>query len=409
MAAPSPSNAQAKIWTVSELNRLVKDVLEQTFYPFWLQGEVSNCTIHRSGHVYFTLKDAASQLSVVYFRGAAQAQALGLRDGQQVEVHGRLTVYEPRGQYQLVIDQLRSKGVGLLQQKFEELKKKLREEGLFDAERKRPIPALPACIGVVSSPSGAAIRDFLQIIGRRFANVRVRLYPAAVQGERAAAEIVAGIRFFNETRSCDVIVVTRGGGSLEDLWPFNEEAVARAVAASELPVISAVGHEVDYTICDYVADLRAPTPSAAAELVVAKKAELQERVAHLGQRLRGAVSLRLSEWRRRLERAARSPVFQEPRHVVRTAQQRVDELVARAQRALEGTAALNRARLAQLTGRLGALNPHAVLARGYAVLLDGRTGQAVTAAADTALGTRLRGIVARGALDLTVTGRRPES
>jgi exodeoxyribonuclease VII large subunit len=408
MVSASTSPDAARIWTVSEINRLVKDVLEQTFYPFWLQGEVSNCTIHRSGHVYFTLKDAASQVAAVFFRGAPQARQAGLRDGLLVEVHGRLGVYEPRGQYQLIIDQVRPQGVGLLQQRFEELKKKLREEGLFDPERKRPIPGLPRCVGLVTSPSGAALRDFIQVVHRRFASLHVRVYPAAVQGEKAAAEVVAGIRFFNEIRGCDVIVVTRGGGSLEDLWPFNEETVARAVAASAIPVISAVGHEVDYTICDFAADLRAPTPSAAAELVVARKAELQERLGHLRQRLAGALQLRLSQWRRRLERAARSPVFAEPRHVVRTAQQRVDELALRAGRALVQTAALARSRLERAAGTLQALNPRAVLSRGYAVLLDARSGRAVTTAEATPLGSRLRALLERGELDLLVAGRRLE-
>ena len=240
-----PNESSHKVWRVSELNRVVRELLEQTFYPFWVRGEVSNLTIHRSGHVYFSLKDERSQVSVVFFRGAATARQMQLRNGLAVDVWGRLTVYEPRGQYQLVVDRLRSRGVGVLQQRFEQLKQKLRDEGLFDPERKRPIPPFPRCIGVVTSPDGAAIRDFLHVLGRRFGDLHVRIVPAAVQGERAAAQISTAVELLNQTQACDVIVLTRGGGSLEDLWPFNEEQVARAVAQSTIPVISAVGHEID--------------------------------------------------------------------------------------------------------------------------------------------------------------------
>ena len=407
-ANPTPPAAGTpKVLSVSELTRIVKDLLEQTFYPFWIEGEVGNLTIHRSGHVYLTLKDAGSQISAVWFRGAAAATQAGLAEGQLVEVLGRLTVYEPRGQYQLTVDRLRLKGVGGLQQKFEELKRRLQAEGLFDAERKRPIPALPRRIGIVTSPNGAALQDFLTVIGRRFASLNIRIVPAAVQGARAAAEIAAGIRLLNESQACDVIVVTRGGGSLEDLWPFNEEIVARAVAASAIPVISAVGHEVDFTICDFVADFRAPTPSAAAELVVARQAELQDKVATLAHRLRQAAGLRLGLWRNRLDRAARSPVFREPLHLVRRHQQRVDELEHRLTRALEMRRQAARARLERTAGKLAALNPKSVLDRGYAILLDRAAGRAVRQTAETAPGARLTGVLAKGELDLLVTGARP--
>ena len=400
--------SEPKIWTVSALVRMLKELLEQSFYPFWLEGEVSNLTIHRSGHVYFTLKDSGSQMAVVFFRGAAEAQQVKLAEGMQIEVYGRLTVYEPRGQCQLVIERLRPKGLGLLQRKFEELKKKLREEGLFDAERKRPIPALPRCIGVVTSPSGAAIRDFLQILGRRFAGVRVRICPTAVQGDKAAAKIVAAIEFLNRTTSCDVIVVTRGGGSLEDLWPFNEESVVRAVAGSRIPTISAVGHEVDFTLCDFAADLRVPTPSAAAEQVIGKKAELAERLVHLRQRLGASLSLRRSELRRRFERAAGSPVFREPANLVRSSQQRLDELVLRLARALGQQRQNAKARLAQVNGKLSVLNPRAVLDRGYAILLERQTEKPLVSAAETAIGARLRAVLSRGELEVLVSGMRRE-
>jgi len=396
-----------KIWQVSEVTRLVKDVLEQSFYPFWVIGEVSNLTIHRSGHVYFTLKDERSQVRVVYFRGAPAAQEAGLQEGLSVEAFGRLSVYEPRGEYQLIIERLRLKGQGELQRRFEELKERLRAEGLFDEERKRPIPALPRTIGVVTSPQGAALRDFLQILDRRFAGVHVRVYPAAVQGRRAASEIAAGIEFFSSSGAADVIVITRGGGSLEDLWPFNEEIVARAVAASALPIISAVGHEVDFTICDFAADLRVPTPSAAAELVIGRKAELVERIGNLAGRLRSALALQVSDLRRRVQLAAESYVFREPGNLVRTYQQRVDEAVTQIENAWKARAERLRTRLAHLEGQLAALNPKRVLDRGYAILVVAETGSVVKRAAEVDAGEHLEAILAAGGLELTVDRVKP--
>lgn len=396
-------NNTEKIWTVAELTRLVKDVLEQTFYPFWVSGEISNLTIHRSGHVYFSLKDARSQVQCVFFRGAQKAREAGLTEGMSVEAQGRLTVYEPRGNYQLTVSQLRPKGKGGLQQAFEELKAKLRAEGLFDDDRKRPVPALPARIGVVTSPSGAAIRDFLHVLNRRFAGMSVRIFPAAVQGDRAAGEIVQGIRHFNREGGVDVIVVTRGGGSLEDLWPFNEEVVARAIAESAIPVISGVGHEVDFTISDLVADLRVPTPSAAAELVVKGRAELQDKVSALSRRLSGSVQLSLAECRRRVERSANSPVFTQAGQTVRTLQQRLDEAVYRLEMNAKRMLQLNRARQERTVGALRAMDPKAVLTRGYSVLFK-NSGEAVRSPDQVVDNERLRAVLADGELTLTVDG-----
>lgn len=247
----------------------------------WVGGEVSNVRRPGSGHLYFTLKDEESQLQAVLYRSQASRLRFDLKDGLQVVAFGDVSVYERGGRYQLTVSEIEPKGVGALQLAFEQLKERLREEGLFDPARKRPIPLLPGRIGIVTSPSGAAIRDILSVIGRRFADVRVLISPVRVQGETAAAEIVAAIDELNRRGDVDVIIVTRGGGSLEDLWAFNEEPVARAIARSRIPVISAVGHEIDVTIADFAADLRVPTPSAAAELVVAKKSELQERLAAL--------------------------------------------------------------------------------------------------------------------------------
>ncbi len=398
----APDSSQ-KVWTVSEVNRLIKDVLEQTFYPFWLRGEISNMTIHRSGHVYFCLKDARSQLSGVYFRGAVAARQMQLKDGADIEVWGRLTVYEPRGTYQLIADRIRTRGVGTLQQRFDELKQKLRDEGLFDAERKRPVPVLPSCVGVVTSPEGAAIHDFLRTLGRRFADVHVRIYPAAVQGNLAAAQIAEGIRFFNKKKACDVIVVTRGGGSLEDLWPFNEETVARAVAESAIPVISAVGHEVDFTICDYVADLRVSTPSAAAELVVGRKSEMLETVQVLRRRLADQLLLRMAALRRRMDKTVRHAVFREPQNLIRLYQQRVDELALRLASSVQTLFERKQSKYHMIEAKIHALDPRNVLKRGYAILTHSVTGRVITVPAQVSPGDVVVGEVAGGTMKFEVS------
>ena len=405
MNDPLADLAAPPVWTVSELNRLVRDVLEQGVRPFWLKGEVSNLTIHRSGHVYLTLKDAQSQVSAVFFRGAEAARQANLQAGMEVEVQGRLTVYEPRGQYQVLVQSLRAGGLGELQRQFEQMRERLRAEGLFDPDRKRPIPELPRCVGVVTSPQGAALRDFLRVVGRRFGGLHVRVAPVAVQGKDSARQIAAAIQALNDMRACDVIVLTRGGGSLEDLWPFNEEVVARAISASELPVISAVGHERDVTIGDLVADLRVATPSAAAELVVRAKAELTEALQTRVRRLESAMRLRLAALRRRLERAAGHPILREPRSVVRRYQQRIDELALRLGTAQSRVLALRRAQLDRAADRLRALNPKAVLERGYSILFAA-DGQAVRSAASAPEGTALRGVLARGELDVRVVASR---
>jgi exodeoxyribonuclease VII large subunit len=406
MAATGSKSGKPRLWTVSEVTASVRDTLERAFSSMWLTGEVSNLTTHRSGHVYLTLKDAASQISAVFFSGAGTVRSLKIVEGMEVEIYGRLSVYEPRGTYQFTIREMRPKGLGALQMRFEELKRKLESDGLFEAARKRPLPMLPQCVGVVTSPDGAALRDFLNIIHRRFADMHVRIFPAAVQGENAVAEIVRGIEFFNCSRSCDVIVVTRGGGSLEDLWAFNEERVARAIAASTLPVVSAVGHEVDFTIADFVADLRVPTPSAAAELVVGRKAELLERLAAAERTLANNLNLRLSRLRNRVQRAAQSYVFREPMNLVRRHQQRVDELGLRLQQRLRTQVVNARHCVERMALQLQALNPRRVLSRGYAILIN-ENGKAVRAPDDVTAGTVITGIVAEGEIKLTVDNPNP--
>lgn len=390
-----------KIWTVSEVNSAVREVIEGGFMPFWMEGEVGTLIIHRSGHVYMTLKDQKNQIKAVFFGGAEQARLLKIAVGSKLEVFGRLTVYEIRGEYQFSIKTMRPMGLGELQRRFEELKNKLAGEGLFDQSRKKTIPILPGTIGIVTSPDGAAIRDFLQIINRRFPNMHIKIYPAAVQGKGAEKQISAGVRFFNRSSKVDVIILTRGGGSLEDLWPFNEEILAREIANSTIPVISAVGHEIDFTICDFVADMRVPTPSAAAELVIGKQEEFQRFLSDCKRRTSAAFELVMERFQRRYERAARSYVFREPLHILHREQQKLDELITRIGMSLSIVVERAGAKLGQFNGRLKALNPIAVLERGYAILTDKRTGKTV-ADINIPPGTLLKALLAKGTLNLSV-------
>src|SRR5436190_1447180 len=265
-----PSGPSRRVFTVTELTVRVRDLLEAEFVEVWVEGELSNCRVWNTGHVYFTLKDRAAQLRAVIFRSALRYLKFKPADGLRIVARGRVSVYEPKGEYQLVCEHMEPQGLGALQLAFDQLKARLQEEGLFDAARKRPLPALPRKIGIVTSLDGAAIRDIIKVLGRRYANAHIVIRPARVQGDGAAVEIARGIRAIGRVAAVDVVIVGRGGGSIEDLWAFNDEGVARAIAACPVPVISAVGHESDVTIADFVADLRAPTPSAAAEIVVAR-------------------------------------------------------------------------------------------------------------------------------------------
>ena len=394
-----------KIWTVTEVNRAVREVVE-AFHPFWLEGEIGTINIHRSGHVYLTLKDPSNQVKGVFFRGAELARKLQLKIGTKIEAFGNLSVYEARGEYQFSIKTIRPTGIGDLQRKFEELKAKLTAEGIFDPARKKPIPLLPKTIGVVTSPSGAAIRDFLQIINRRFPNVHIRIYPAAVQGIGAESQIAEGVNYFNASNGADVIVVTRGGGSLEDLWPFNEEILARAVAASKIPVISAVGHEIDFTICDFVSDMRVPTPSAAAELVVGKQDEFNQYIISAKNRLSISLQLGLERYKRRYESASGSPVFREPAHALAQHIQKLDEMTSRLERGASTVIERMQFRLLKSEGALNAMNPKSVLKRGYSIILDSNTGKSITSP-KIPDGTLLKGILAEG--EITMRKETPKS
>lgn len=290
------SNQTRRIFTVSEITTDLKELIEDNFASVWLKGEVSNLKLAASGHCYFTLKDAGAQISCVMFKGSLRTLKFRPEDGLQMVVHGALTLYEAHGKYQIIADHMEPDGVGALQLAFEQLKKKLGAEGLFDAARKRPLPFLPQTVGIVTSAQGAAVHDLLSVLKRRFPNINIILYPVKVQGVGAKEEIAHALDYFSHTHSVDVVIVGRGGGSIEDLWAFNEEIVARAVAACVVPVISAVGHETDFTICDFVADVRAATPSAAAELCVPRRSDLEVMIQKMGMRLVIAQKNRIALW-----------------------------------------------------------------------------------------------------------------
>ena len=454
--SPSPpqipdANAQLPvILTVAQLTRRITALLEEGIGSVWVEGEISNLRTQSSGHRYFTLKDASSQLSCVLFARTAANLTLEIRDGQQVQLYGQIGVYEPRGQYQLIVSLVQEKGIGLLQARFEELKRRLAEEGLFAPEAKKPVPRLSRRIGVVTSPTGAAIRDFLHILHRRHPGLRVVIHPVRVQGKGAAMEIASAIAAFNDVKGpagpVDVIVVTRGGGSLEDLWEFNEEAVARAIAASAIPVVSAVGHEIDFTIADFVADLRAPTPSAAAEILAADGGELLARCESLVIRIGREAFASGERLSSRLDLAFSSELFREPERRIREIRQTLDRsesdlgslvgtCIERIRSSLETSRALlsgarpdarvasvkariegiserlmshlgrmrdrDRGRLALVGAALAALDPSATLRRGFSITrtVDGRV---VTSAGSVNPGDRLRTQVADGEIEAEV-------
>jgi exodeoxyribonuclease VII large subunit len=436
------------IYSVSRLNREVRVLLERGIGSLLLEAEISNFSRPSSGHWYFSLKDAAAQVRCCMFRQRNMLCGFAPRDGQKVLVRARVGLYEPRGEYQLVIDHMEDAGLGALKRQFEELAAKLAAEGLFAPERKRPLPALPKRIGVITSPSGAAIHDILHVLARRFAAIPVLLYPVAVQGAAAAAEIAAALKLAGLRAECDVLILARGGGSLEDLWAFNDEALARAIAACPIPVVSGIGHEIDVTIADFAADVRAATPSAAAEIVVPDAEEWSASLRRLGERLRRALRQIIDAHRERLRWIIGRAALVSPQARLAQQGQRLDELEQRASRALrqiladrrsalglsvsrlwqlspaarlQGTAArhaalsarlhaaglkqLNRARerLAPLVRTLNAVSPLATLDRGYAIVsLDG--GGILRDAKDAAAGTIIEARLSKGRIRAKVQG-----
>jgi exodeoxyribonuclease VII large subunit len=422
------STARA-VLSVSELTRRLQEVLEDRFPAVWVEGEISNYRLYGSGHAYFTLKDAESQIRAVLFRNRGRRIRFEPADGLHVMAFGSIEVYPQRGEYQLVIELLEPKGLGALQLAFDQLKTRLQAEGLFDQARKRELPRFPRKIGVVTSPSGAAIRDILRVIGRRFGDLHIVIAPARVQGDGAAEEIAQGLRDLNALGGVDVIIVGRGGGSLEDLWAFNEEIVARAIAASKVPVVSAVGHEVDYTIADFVADLRAPTPSAAAELVVREKQavvdtlaqlrarlerfalrplrDLERRVDELAARLRREMRNELGRANHRVTLATRALRASDPVARVARDRHRLDSLQTRMITLLHRRRDRARYALQTAVGRLDSLSPLAVLGRGYS-LTRTPAGDIVHSPAQVRVGDVIRVLLQRGSLDARVTETREQ-
>lgn len=389
-------------WTVSELNEAVRTILEGSFCPFWLTGEVGSYNPYRSGHVYLTLKDAAAQVRAVYFSGSEVCRKLGLKVGDQVEVFGSLSLYAQRGDYQFYIKKLRMCGVGDLHRQFALLKEKLAEEGLFDPEHKKPIPFLPKRVGVISSPMGAAVKDFMKIALARFPNLEIRLCPAPVQGKGAAEKLARAVRFFNRAGGVDVIVLTRGGGSMEDLWPFNEEVLARAIYASNIPVVSAVGHEIDFTISDFVADMRAPTPSGAAEQLIPEKRVLLDSLDDLKVRMNTAAAYAVERSAGRLAHVMGSKVFRDSMRLALERMQRVDMLMQSASAALLRRADAATHRLERVRAEFDAYDPFRILKRGYVYLAEPGTGRQITGVGGLQSGQRVRAILADGAADLDV-------
>jgi exodeoxyribonuclease VII large subunit len=360
--------SEKTVLTVSDITRQIKQSLETSFPRIWIQGEISNFKQHTSGHLYFTLKDEGAQLSAVMWRSRVANLTLVPEDGMKVIARGSITVYPPRGNYQIDCDQIQPVGIGELQLAFERLKKKLAAEGLFDPEHKRPIPEYPACIGIVTSQTGAALQDIRSVLLRRFPSVEVILVPVRVQGIGAAEEIAAAVNDLNRYGNVDVMIVGRGGGSLEDLWAFNEEVVARAIYDSRIPVISAVGHEIDFSIADFVADLRAPTPSAAAEMVVKDRSELIEVLRNMWYTIHRNIENKVSSLRDSVAGFVTSYAFNRPKDLLRESSQRVDELergLLVASSHLLQLAERNQRALGQ---RLEALSPKSVLMRGYTIV-----------------------------------------
>jgi exodeoxyribonuclease VII large subunit len=438
---------ERRIWTVADLVGSIRQQIETTRNDLWVEGEISNCRPAPSGHIYLTLKDTDAQLPVVLFRRQAQLLRFRPNDGLAVLVRGRISVYESRGQLQLIAETMEPRGAGSLQLAFEQLKARLQTEGLFDASRKRALPAFPRCVGIVTSPTGAVIRDIVTVIRRRHARLNLLVYPAVMQGSSSPGSVAAGIRFFNRNPGLvDLIVIARGGGSMEDLACFNDEALARMIAGSELPVVSAIGHETDFTIADFVADLRAPTPSAAAELITAAQHRIEERVDALSLRVRRAMRLHLLEARQRYARLSAPAVLRRLHDSINRRGQRLDELTLRLDRAsgrlvrqrserlrilderlrrqhiglrlaashrrVERAAAQldrsmaealsrRKSRLSAVAARLKALSPLNVLARGYA-LVYAENGILLRSTDETAPGRTIRARLASGTLTAQV-------
>lgn len=356
-----------KIYSVAEITREIKSLLESSFPRLWIEGELSNFKRHSSGHIYFTLKDENSQISCAMWRFRTGTLNFEPQSGMRVRVEGDVQVYERGGNYQLIVQQMQPAGIGALQQAFEALKRKLHEEGLFEQHHKKPLPKYPEKIAVVTSPTGAAIRDIINVLKRRFPRIDIFLYPVSVQGSVAAEQIAAAIDDINRYADIDVMIIGRGGGSLEDLWAFNEEVVARAIFASAIPIISAVGHEIDFSIADFVADHRAPTPSAAAEIAVPNRSEVLGELNYYHEKYQQTLLNKIRYYREKLQHIQSGYGFRRPEDLVYQYSQRLDELQRAMQLALRNALNIKRNQLDHIRQQLAAMNPASILDRGYSI------------------------------------------
>ncbi len=395
-----------KIATVTQINNYIKAIFEKVpvLQNIWIKGEISNFKLHSSGHIYLTLKDDTSVLKAVMFRNAASTLKFKPADGTKVLARGRISVYEAGGQYQMYIEEMEAEGTGDLYAKFEALKNKLSEEGLFDESKKKPIPRFPETIGIVTSPTGAAIRDMINVLKRRCPMVKVVIYPCLVQGNSAAQSIINGIEYFNKERKVDVIITGRGGGSIEDLWAFNEEITARAVAASDIPVISAVGHEIDFTICDFVADLRAPTPSAAAELAVPDITELKSSIASLKTRMSVLLKNKVQMQARQLELISKRSGLTNFNKFLLDKEQTIDTLFDRCLISYKNNIDISEKQFNALCGKLSALNPLAVFERGYCTAT--KNGETINSISQVDEGDNILLRLTDGVAECSITERR---
>lgn len=398
------------IVTVSQLNQFTKMLFDGNEFlsDVFVKGEISNFVNHRTGHFYFSLKDENAALKAVMFRTSAAKLAFLPENGMKVIVHGRVSVFERDGVYQLYADDIQPDGIGSLYYAYEQLKKKLEGEGLFDAANKKSLPRFPRRVGIVTSPTGAAIRDMTNIIGRRFPLSEMVLYPSLVQGPSAAAQLASGVRYFNEKGSVDVIIIGRGGGSIEDLWAFNDENLARVIYESEIPVISAVGHESDFTICDFVADVRASTPSAAAELAVPESADVFAALENIKRRLSLAALALISERKKSLALLSSSPYLKSPQSFLDTKRIILSQLLDKLDSSVSRTVALKQAEYKEKTAALGALNPLAVLSRGYGVSYT-EDGKLIRSVKEVSAGDKIKNELSDGVVYATVSGTKIRS
>ncbi len=398
------NDQSAPVYTISQVTTYIKNLIESSIplNNIYIKGEISNCKKYSSGHLYFTLKDEQSQIKCVMWKWKNEGLKMNPRDGTAVIARGKVTVYERDGQYQMTVEEMQEFGEGNLYIAFEKLKQKLDEEGLFSPIHKKKIPFLPKIVGVVTSPTGAVIRDIINVATRRNSSISIKLYPVPVQGENAGREIAKAIKRINEKKLADVIIVGRGGGSIEDLWAFNEEIVARSIFESEIPIISAVGHETDFTIADFVADMRAPTPSAAAELAFPKKADLMNDIQSYTQRLKNSFINGVEIKRATLERVLVSSIFKRPFDKINSIRQSLDTFTGRINKAIEASVERNQSKISMIAAKLNALSPLGVIARGYSVTYSKDGISIVKNTKDVRVDDEINVLISDGILNCTV-------